>query len=698
MILTTFQGESVYLLPYRPDWSDAPQARFSLVTDTTRSLGGRESRRAHGLTLRTRFNFSILLQMEEQAAFRVALQRLEAKRVLCPFWPAAHLYSAASELVYTAPDGSFYAALNGSVYVNSLQPSPPFSTGIWFTFEPDYSIYEIHTTDTPTGFTPSENAIRVPLMLGIFDGNPEPKPITSTLLDCAIKFRETSPAAYALRPIATTHTDGPAIAGGRTPKVFPLRPNWAKGIKAGGVSRSITLEDIGYGRTPHAVYYPQAGERQLSFGFTITDWDQVASTVDFFHQHLGNVESFWVDGAFSEVTLSASTSAGSAVVSVANAALIGDNRFISFITSGSSTQVLRKIIAVDTGANTLTLDSSPGNLPVSTRVVSLVLARFSQPELALSFLTDRVANTEVSFGETPTEYDTQADETYATTHGALATSAYLFRFLRYYPGATLVNRYTSFERNIDAAGELFEAKKISHSEITEALEIEQTKIKIKAEAFEGNPLMLFMPNRLEGPLWVEVLRCTPDANGLAGLPEVLFVGKVGRPRYEGPTVECEAIHQLMDLSQSMPTLLMQPTCNYRLYSGPCGILESANTYTGSTASSGTTIVISSGTFPDLPAGYFAFGRIWFGSGATYQSRTIFNSSAAAGGAVTLAIQGVFAPAIVGTVSISVGCDGLPDTCKNKFNNFNHFGGFPFIPPGNPSLIPVKKSNTQGGKK
>ncbi len=697
MILTTFNGESVYLLPYRPNWADSPQARFSLVTDVTRSLGGRESRRAHGLTLRTRLNFSLLLKMEEQAAFRVALQRLEAKRVLCPFWPAAHLYASAGELVYTAPDGSFYTAPGGEVYVSGLQNGTPLSSGIWFTFERDYSAWEVHTLDVPAGFTPSATAIRVPLMLGIFDGEIDPKPITSTLLDCDIKFRETGPAAYALRPTETAHADGPAIVGGRTPKVFPLRPNWAKGVKAGRVARAITLEDIGYGRTPHTIYYPQAGERQLSFGFLLTSWDQVASAVSFFHQRLGNVESFWVDGASDEVTLSAPTSSASAVVSVANASLIGDNRFISFIAPGS-VSVLRKILSVDAGANTLTLDASPGDLPASSRVVSLVLARFSKPELTISFKTDRVANTEIGFGETPTEYDTQPAETYATTHGALATPAYLFRFIRYHPGLTIINRYTSFERNIDAAGELFEAKKISHSEITEALEIEQTKIKIKSDAFEGNPLMLFMPNRLEGPLWVEVLRCTPDASGLAGLPETLFVGKVNRPRYEGPSVECEAVHQLMDLNQMMPTMLIQPTCNYRLYSNPCGILESANTYTGSTASSGTSIVISSGTFPDLPAGYFAFGRIWFGSGATYQSRTIFNSTAAVGGVVTLTIQGVFAPAIVGTVNLSPGCDGSADTCKNRFNNFNRFGGFPFVPPGNPSLVPVKKSDTPGGKK
>ena len=139
MIPTTFEGESLFLLPYRPDWSTSPQVKFAVVSETNRSLGGIEARRAYAHTLRTRFNFEIILFGHEQAAFRVALQRLEAKRVLCPFWPSAHLFYSIGEIVYTAPDGSFYTAPGGEVYTGGTNSPAPMLSGIWLTFEPDYS-------------------------------------------------------------------------------------------------------------------------------------------------------------------------------------------------------------------------------------------------------------------------------------------------------------------------------------------------------------------------------------------------------------------------------------------------------------------------------------------------------------------------------------------------------------------------------
>ena len=93
MISTTFNGEAVYLLPYRPDWSVKPSATFSMLTVEQRSLQGNEARKAYVAKLRTAFNFTAFLLGDESADFRVGLQRLENKRVLCPFWPSAAPYA-----------------------------------------------------------------------------------------------------------------------------------------------------------------------------------------------------------------------------------------------------------------------------------------------------------------------------------------------------------------------------------------------------------------------------------------------------------------------------------------------------------------------------------------------------------------------------------------------------------------------------
>jgi hypothetical protein len=49
------------------------------------------------------------------------------------------------------------------------------------------------------------------------------------------------------------------------------------------------------------------------------------------------------------------------------------------------------------------------------------------------------------------------------------------------------------------------------------------------------------------------------------------------------------------------------------------------------------------------------------------------------------------------VGIFPGCDGRFETCESKFNNRENFGGHPFVPAANPSLVKLS-SAINGGKK
>jgi hypothetical protein len=113
--------------------------------------------------------------------------------------------------------------------------------------------------------------------------------------------------------------------------------------------------------------------------------------------------------------------------------------------------------------------------------------------------------------------------------------------------------------------------------------------------------------------------------------------------------------------------------------------------------SGNEITVAvSGTFA---AGYFAFGRIWCGSAGTYQSRSIYNSTATSAGNVTLTIDAPLdGVSVSGSVSFSPGCGKTVDDCTTKFDNYIRFGASPFIPVGNPSLVKVVQNTTSGGKK
>lgn len=678
MIATTFDSESVFLLPYRPNAASEASADFELLTRANRALAGQSGRVAQRYTLLTRYRFACLLRSGDVGEFNHALTQLENKRVLCPFWPAAQLYSSGA--------------------------TPPASTGIWLTFEPGTATREVHTASAPSGFTPSVAALRVPLMLGIFEQEPDPVPATPTVSTVAIRFIETGPATYAMRPPSATFTDGPALTG-RTPKLFPLAANWALSRSFGRASVEIEREAGGYGRTPAESYTPQTPERLLELGVHTFTPEKAARLLAFFHERQGNVEGFWVEGLSDHAKLTANTSGASAVISVDYPARFVETPFLALIVAGGAT-LYRKVISIDEGAGTITLDATPGTLTAaSVRIVALLLARFVSPKLTFSFVSGSIARVEISVRELATEYATPAGETYGVTFGALARVARLYRFRLKYAGGDVVERYTSYEREVDVAGEIFTPMPgLNHKSIADSLDIEKSAVGISARIKTGTVLAKLSPFQLEVPLWVEILECTPDASGAAGSATAPFVGRVRKPRRKGPFLTFEVVHLLAELQEEVPAMLIQPGDNYELYGAANGLDEADWTFTAnvvSVSATGSSITINTlartAGVPTITAGYFGYGRVWRGSGSSLQSRTIVNSTALSSGSLTIHLNQPFDGTPTGSLSLSPGYSGEIDEAESKFANRARFGGFPFVPVGNPALVPITQETQQGKK-
>lgn len=677
MFPTTFNSEAVFLLPYLPD-SRGMAATFDVLTRSTRAQAGREGRSALRYTLRTNYRATLQLFGGQVAEFNRALKYLENKRVLCPFWPAAQ--RASSVLAHWA------------------------STGIWLTIEPDLSTWEIHTTAEPATMTPTAAALRVPLMLGIFDNDPKPLLAKPTQAACAIRFVETGPADYALRPKNVTFADGPALTG-RTPKVFPLPTNWTEPPAYGEASVEIERRDTGYTRTPAEAYHPQAPEQLLEAEISTFSADESAQLLAFFHARQGNVDGFWIEGMGELTALASDTSAGSAVVHVRMAAEIGDTRYIAFVRPGQPS-ICREVISINTEANTLTLNASPGTLAKgSVRMVSLILARFISPKITFNFTAGPKADVAMTLREVSAEYTTPAGETYGVTIGALARKAQLYRFKLKYPGGDVVTRYTSYEREVVASGEVFTPLSgLDHKSIIDSLDVEKTAVKFVCRIFPGSVLAKLSPFRLEVPLWVEVLDCEPDATGVAGTPAMRFIGEVTKSKRRGPFLDFEAVHLLADLQENVPTALIQGADNNELYGPASGIDEADWTFTAtivSVSASGASLTINSlarpAGVPTIDAGYFGYGRAWRGSGSALQSRTIVNSTALSGGALVINLSNPFDGIPSGSISLSPGYSGDPAEALSKFNAFNRVLAFPFVPAGTPSLVAIV-NETQTGKK
>lgn len=210
--------------------------------------------------------------------------------------------------------------------------------------------------------------------------------------------------------------------------------------------------------------------------------------------------------------------------------------------------------------------------------------------------------------------------------------------------------------------------------------------------------------------------------GTAGLTvlsdEVLFVGEVVQVAVKGRVLRgrCLAGGSLFD--RSVPRFRLQTGCNHTLFDVGCGLSKAAWKFMAKVGDPGdpgypfefelTGLARASGPAPTFFEHWFAGGWIEFGSAATWCRRPILRSSAVSGGVVTVTLSRDLDPfpETGDDVVLYPGCDGRDVTCKahhatnnpeGKFDNWLNFGGHPFVPVANPSLVKVSES-VGGGKK
>jgi len=131
------------------------------------------------------------------------------------------------------------------------------------------------------------------------------------------------------------------------------------------------------------------------------------------------------------------------------------------------------------------------------------------------------------------------------------------------------------------------------------------------------------------------------------------------------------------LSQNMPPRRWQGPCNHVLYDSRCGVNRNDH------AVNTTVTAISSGTVTvaNLP---------WTGNEGVGGELVVLGSNErrmiTATSGTAISIQSSFSAIAVGDNVIAYeGCDHSAETCRDKFNNFENFGGFNLIPGLNPFL-------------
>lgn len=155
----------------------------------------------------------------------------------------------------------------------------------------------------------------------------------------------------------------------------------------------------------------------------------------------------------------------------------------------------------------------------------------------------------------------------------------------------------------------------------------------------------------------------------------LFEGMVTDAQADRTKVNLTVSASTVLLNIQMPRNLYNPSCIHTLFDGGCGLAKSAFDFPSTAASGSLKNKILCGLTQDN--GYFDLGTLLFTSGEnTGISSTIKVYET---GVFTLAYPLLRVPAIGDTFIAYPGCDGTQASCKDKFNNFLKYRGFPFMP-------------------
>lgn len=132
-------------------------------------------------------------------------------------------------------------------------------------------------------------------------------------------------------------------------------------------------------------------------------------------------------------------------------------------------------------------------------------------------------------------------------------------------------------------------------------------------------------------------------------------------------------------------------CRYELGDARCQFNLPSLKIAGASVSSATSRMVftsSNGGFAGKVLDYFQFGVIeWKTGNNAGLTSEVATSTAASGNSIVFTL---FEPTVLNIVAsetfdIVPGCDKQRLTCKNKFNNFVNFGGFPDMPGGDDLL-------------
>jgi hypothetical protein len=658
MIPTTYAGTAAYLLSAEP--SGDVKVTVSRLTERHAGRTRVEERRILGATLRWALQYPVLIDQRAAAqAFRLALTSYDNRPILCPCWPAAVPYGQ--------------AAL--------------FDGGLKCTWEPDFSRWEFHTGAAPGGYTAA--AKTAPVLWGRFDKLPDPDLVTTEVPSLTISFAETGPAAYAVAPAASAAAhQGPSLHGQTWP-LLDFEVDYQK-TGAGGVDVQVDRQRIGYGRDEAETFYPQTPRRPVRATIAGTP-AEAARLIATFHACAGTVAPLWFPSAYQPTRLTANPSASDVHLQVEDATALGGYAYILLRDGAGGANVARQVVAA--AGQQLTLNAAPGAMPYgSTSLQLLLFGRFSSDDLSLTW-SPAFVTAQCTLIELPPDYSTPAGETFGTTVGKVGAPIFLFEIADQIGGTWY---WTNYESAVTVGGHTYEPHQIAWDRITQKLNLDDGKVTLTVDSWEGNPCMrLCVPRR--GQQLTLVLK---EWDAAGGAVTTHWTGYASSAKARGKTLSIPFTGEGRIFEIRVPRRLDGPTCPWVIFGPGCELDPAAFAVATTGASQPATLSLVVNLAGTFAVHYFAGGwirRTIAGEGSpTY---AVLDSTASSGGQLTLTIDMPLSPPLqIGEAfTLYPGCDQTWDTCTARGNTAK-FGGQPRKPAANPAFVAVKQTTPVTSKK
>lgn len=205
---------------------------------------------------------------------------------------------------------------------------------------------------------------------------------------------------------------------------------------------------------------------------------------------------------------------------------------------------------------------------------------------------------------------------------------------------------------------------IKRSEVRQSSEVFKNAITLEFPARHAFA-STFLNSTPEAPTTLTILRKVDEAVA------TYWKGRVVSAKADGSVIKIECESVFTSLRRQGLRALYLRTCRHGLYSSGCGISMAAHERRGVVqAVNGQRIILTQSVGDDL-----AGGIVKTQDGALRYIR--------AQNGAELLLSRAFEVAVADALWIYPGCDLQMQTCINRFNNLDNFGGFPWIPSKTP---------------